>query len=77
MFASTVGTPLDAHNVRPTFRQVIKAAGIEGSWSPRKLRHAFVSIMSEGGVPVEEIARLTGHPTTRTRRRSTAASFAQ
>ncbi|MGH3304549.1 MAG: site-specific integrase [Streptosporangiaceae bacterium] len=66
VFASTVGTPLDAHNVRRTFRQVIKAAGIEGSWSPRELRHTFVSIMSEGGVPLEEIARLAGHSNTRT-----------
>jgi integrase len=66
VFASTVGTPLDAHNVRRTFRQVIKAAGIDGSWSPRELRHTFVSIMSEKGVPVEEIARLAGHSSTRT-----------
>lgn len=65
VFTSTVGTPLDAHNVRRTFPQVIKAAGIEGSWSPRELRHTFVSIMSEGGVPVEEIARLAGHSNTR------------
>jgi len=66
VFASTVGTPLDAHNVRRTFRQVIKDAGIEGSWIPRELRHTFVSLMSEGGVPVEEIARLAGHSNTRT-----------
>lgn len=66
VFASNVGTPLDAHNVRRTFRQVIKGAGIEGSWSPRELRHTFVSLMSEGGVPVEEIARLAGHSNTRT-----------
>jgi integrase len=66
VFASNVGTPLDAHNVRRSFRQVIKDAGIEGSWSPRELRHTFVSLMSEGGVPVEEIARLAGHSNTRT-----------
>ena len=66
VFASNVGTPLDAHNVRRTFRQLIKDAGVEGSWSPRELRHTFVSLMSEGGVPVEEIARLAGHSNTRT-----------
>jgi hypothetical protein len=42
------------------------AAGIEGAWSPRELRHAFVSLMSDCGVPVEEIARLAGHTSTRT-----------
>ncbi len=66
VFTSNAGTPLDAHNVRRTFRQVIKDAGIEGSWSPRELRHTFVSLMSVGGVPVEEIARLAGHSNTRT-----------
>jgi integrase len=66
VFTSTVGTPLDEHNVRRMFHRVIKAAGIEGSWSPRELHHTFVSIMSESGVPVEEIARLAGHSNTRT-----------
>jgi hypothetical protein len=36
------------------------------SWSPRELRHTFVSLMSDTGVPVEEIARLAGHTSTRT-----------
>jgi site-specific recombinase XerD len=36
-------------------------AGIEGVWASRELRHTFVSIMSESGVAVEEIARLAGH----------------
>ena len=32
----------------------------------RELRHSFVSLMSNSGVPVEEIARLAGHANTRT-----------
>ena len=35
-------------------------------WTPRELRHSFVSLMSSSGVPVEEIARLAGHSNTRT-----------
>ena len=35
--------------------------GLGEDWVPRELRHTFVSIMSAGGVPVEEIARLAGH----------------
>jgi integrase len=66
VFASVVGTPLDPSHVRRTFRKICIAAGIGGSWSPRELRHTFVSIMSERGVPVEEIARLVGHSTTST-----------
>ena len=61
VFASAVGTPLDASHVRRSFRKVCADAGLEESWTPRELRHTFVSIMSEQGVPVEEIARLVGH----------------
>jgi integrase len=60
VFASSIGTPLDSANVRKMFRTVCKAAGI-GDFTPRELRTSFVSIMSEQGVPVEEIARLVGH----------------
>jgi site-specific recombinase XerD len=53
-------------NMRREFRAAVKAAGIEGIWSPRELRHTFVSLMSDSGVPVEEIARLAGHTNSRT-----------
>ncbi|MCP2330731.1 site-specific integrase [Actinoalloteichus caeruleus] len=62
VFPSTAGTQLDAHNVRRAFRRVIKAAGLPPEqWTPRELRHSFVSVMSASGVPVEDIARLVGH----------------
>jgi integrase len=66
VFASAVGTLLDPSHVRRAFRKVCDTAGIGMNWSPRELRHTFVSIMSEQGVPVEEIARLVGHSTTAT-----------
>ena len=66
VFPSSVGTPLDASHVRRAFRRICIAAGIGENWSPRELRHTFVSIMSEQGVPVEEIARLVGHSVTAT-----------
>ena len=31
---------------------------------PRELRHTFVSLMSDAGVPLENIARLVGHRNT-------------
>ena len=61
MFATRDGGELDAANVRREFRAAIKTAGIDGTWTPRELRHTFVSLMSDSGVPVEEIARLAGH----------------
>ena len=66
VFTTSVGTPLDASHVRRDFRALCKKAGIEGVWTPRELRHTFVSVMSESGVAVEEIAHLAGHASSRT-----------
>ncbi|MDT0303982.1 tyrosine-type recombinase/integrase [Streptomonospora wellingtoniae] len=66
VFCSHVGTELDAANVRRGFRAIVKRAKIGGTWTPRELRHSFVSLMSEKGVPLEAIARLVGHSTTST-----------
>ncbi len=66
VFASTVGTPLDDHNVRRQFRVITEAAGLGISWVPRELRHTFVSLLSAHGVPVEAIALLAGHNQTAT-----------
>ncbi|MGO9081234.1 MAG: site-specific integrase [Streptosporangiaceae bacterium] len=61
VFTTALGTMLDQHNIRRGFRQITQAAGLGTDWVPRELRHTFVSIMSAGGVPVEEIARVAGH----------------
>ncbi|GAA5036777.1 site-specific integrase [Actinopolymorpha pittospori] len=62
VFSSKVGTELDAANVRRAFRQVVKLAGLDPTqWTPRELRHSFVSLLSDAGVPLERIAQLVGH----------------
>jgi integrase len=66
VFTTRTGSALDAANVRREFRAVCKTAKIGEHWTPRELRHSFVSLMSSSGVPVEEIARLAGHSSTRT-----------
>jgi integrase len=33
-------------------------------WTPRELRHWFVSLLSDSGIPIEEISRLVGHIST-------------
>lgn len=65
VFCTQVGTALDSANVRRGFRQVIKAAKIEGKWTPRELRHSFISLLSANGTPIENIALLAGHAGTR------------
>ena len=64
VFSSMVGTPLDASHVRRSFTAITRKAGIGDSWTPRELRHSFVSIMSDNGVPIETIADLAGHAST-------------
>ena len=66
VFATRAGGALDAANVRREFKAACRAAAIGERWTPRELRHSFVSLMSSSGVPVEEIARLAGHSNTRT-----------
>ena len=64
VFCARTGTELAAGNVRRSFRAITKAAGIGENWTPRELRHSFVSILSDNGVGIEAIADLVGHKTT-------------
>jgi integrase len=66
VFTTSVGTPFESHNLRREFRKVTAAAGLGSRWVPKELRTSFVSMMSYQGVPVEEIARLAGHASSRT-----------
>jgi hypothetical protein len=48
-----VGTALDAANVR----RVAAAAGLDAqAWTPRELRHSFVSLLSSTGMSIEDIS---------------------
>lgn len=71
VFTTTVGTALDAANVRRAFRSALRLVPsvVAEDWTPRELRHSFVSLMSAGGTPTEEIARLVGHTDTTTTER--------
>ncbi|MFJ2028715.1 tyrosine recombinase XerC [Streptosporangium sp. NPDC087985] len=65
VFASKVGTGLDSHNVRRSVRAVLMKAGLNAQdWTPREMRHSFVSLLSDSGVPLENISRLVGHRNT-------------
>jgi integrase len=66
VFASMVGTPLSANNVIRAFRIITKKAGLGKDWTPREMRHTFVSVLSANGVPVESIVLLAGHDRTAT-----------
>ncbi|MEV0445376.1 tyrosine-type recombinase/integrase [Streptomyces spectabilis] len=67
VFTTGVGTQLDATAVRREFRRVLgRVKGLEieikpYEWTTRETRTSFVSLLSDAGVPLEEISRLVGH----------------
>lgn len=66
VFASKVGTPLDPSHVRREFRRALRNVdGLDpAEWTPRELRHSFVSLLSDQGLPLDDISRLVGHSST-------------
>jgi integrase len=65
VFVTQFGTELDAANVRRAFRSAAKSAGLNAKeWTPRELRHSFVSLLSSSGMPIEDISHLMGHAST-------------
>ena len=64
-FTTSLGSPLDAANVRRAFRRVAATAGLDSAaWTPRELRHSFVSLLSSTGLSIEDISHLVGHANT-------------
>jgi integrase len=61
VFTTALGTQLDAADVRRSLRTICRKAGIGEEWTPRELRHTFVSLLSDNGMAIEEISRLMGH----------------
>ena len=63
VFTTALGTAMDAANVRRDFRRALRLVpGLNpGDWTPRELRHSFVSLLSNAEVPIEQISQLVGH----------------
>jgi integrase len=55
--------------VRRDFQAICEKADLGKEWSPRELRHSFVSMLSADGVATEDISHLVGHSSTRTTER--------
>lgn len=63
VFPTRVGSEMDKDNARRGFRSALaRVPGLDAEqWSPRELRHSFVSLLSDSGMALEEISRLVGH----------------
>jgi integrase len=67
VFASATGARLDKDTVLRAFRGITAATALDGKrWTPRELRHTFVSVLSDDGMPIEQISQLAGHSDTAT-----------
>jgi integrase len=61
VFASTVGTPLDLHNLRArAWRPALGRAGLESSHRIYDLRHTYASWSLRAGVSIFQLARRMG-----------------
>jgi integrase len=64
VFTTELGTPIDPSNLRRAFQRLTNHAGL-GRWTPNELRHSAASLLSAAGVPLEVIADVLGHSSTR------------
>jgi len=56
----TIGTPLDPSNARRALKVIADRTGL-GHLHPHLLRHAAASLLSDAGVPLEDISDTLGH----------------
>jgi integrase len=61
VFCGDAGQALWQSGVRRGFKRVCGRAGIGPGWHPHELRHSFVSVLSDAGVDIEQIADAAGH----------------
>jgi len=61
VFRDDAGRPMSRQRVHKHFGDVLEAAGLPRDWQPRETRHSFVSIASDSGVSIEDIADAAGH----------------
>jgi integrase len=61
VFARADGTPSWPTTVRMNFRRICQQAGLGDDWHPHEQRHSFVSILSDAGVDIDQIADAAGH----------------
>jgi integrase len=61
VFGDGAGAPKWPQDVRRQFKTLCGRAGVGNDWTPREQRHTFVSVLSDSGVDIEQIADAVGH----------------
>lgn len=60
VFTSPTGHAIDPMVCRKEFTKVVTAIGLD-DWTPNELRHSAASLMSDAGMPIEQVADQLGH----------------
>lgn len=55
------GSPCWPGTVRANFKRICQRAGLGDEWHPHERRHSFVSILSDAGVDIDQIADAAWH----------------
>ena len=61
VFRDDAGRPMSRQRMNIRFKEVLGAAGLGTDWQPRETRHTFISIGSEHGASIEDLADAAGH----------------
>jgi integrase len=61
VFGDGAGAPKWPQDVTRDFKKLCGRAGIGNGWTPREQRHTFVSVLSDSGVDIEQIADAVWH----------------
>ena len=61
VFCGDHGQPRRLRDTREMFKRTCDRAGLGRDWQPRELRHTWVSLLSDAGVDIEQIADAAGH----------------
>jgi site-specific recombinase XerD len=65
VFRDDAGRPMARQRVHKRFKEVIEQAGLGRDWQPRETRHTAISIGSEHGASIEDLADMAGHKNSR------------
>lgn len=60
VFTSPTGHLIDPMVCRKEFKKVVAEIGLD-DWTPNELRHSAASLMSDAGMPIEQVADQLGH----------------
>lgn len=60
-FVSTRGNQMGTDAMRKMFKETLRRAGIDASYSPHDMRHTFASDLLEGGADLRSVQEMLGH----------------